>query len=103
MSKQAKDYITKARRALSCSRAFAVSREKMKWAFMAIERLEIDAAKQRGVQFGRPRKPLPENFDEVRMRWERGEITGTAAARECSLSMTTFRRRAEMEKNQAQA
>ena len=68
------------------------------------QRQGIDAAKQRGVQFGRPKKPLPENFDEVRLRWERGEITGKAAARECSLSMTTFRRRAEMaKKNQAQA
>ena len=68
------------------------------------QRQGIDAAKQRGVQFGRPRKPLPENFDAVRLRWERGEITGKAAARECSLSMTTFRRRAEMaKKNQAQA
>lgn len=66
----------------------------MKWAFIAIERLEIDAAKQRGVQFGRPRKPLPQSFDEVRLRWKRGEITGKAEARECSLSMTTFQRRA---------
>lgn len=55
------------------------------------QRQGIDAARQRGVQFGRPKKPLPENFDEVRLRWERGEITGTTAARECSLSMTTFR------------
>lgn len=62
------------------------------------QRQGIDAAKQRGVQFGRPKKPLPENFDEVRLRWERGEITGAAAAQECSLSMTTFRRRAEMAK-----
>ena len=68
------------------------------------QRQEIDAARQRGVRFGRPRKPLPENFDEVCLRWERGEITGKAAARECSLSMTTFRRRVEMaKKNQAQA
>ena len=29
------------------------------------QRQEIDAARQRGVRFGRPRKPLPENFDEV--------------------------------------
>ena len=68
------------------------------------KRQGIDAARQRSVRFGRPRKPLPENFDEVCLRWERGEITGKAAARECSLSMTTFRRKAEMaKKNQAQA
>ena len=32
------------------------------------QRQGIDAVRQRGVQFGRPRKPLPENFDEVRLR-----------------------------------
>ena len=30
----------------------------------------IAAAKMRGVQFGRPRKQIPENFPEVRLAWE---------------------------------
>lgn len=40
------------------------------------------AAKARGVRFGRIPKPLPDNFRAVCRRWESGEITGTAAARE---------------------
>lgn len=59
----------------------------------------IEAAKLRGVRFGRPQKQLPENFEEMRIRWENGEMTGTAAAKACGVSLTTFRRRAEMVKN----
>ena len=55
----------------------------------------IAAAKANGVQFGRPPKPLPENFDTVYQRWKRREITGTAAARECRMPLATFRYRAE--------
>lgn len=55
----------------------------------------IAAAKARGVQFGRPPKPLPENFTYVYRRWKRGEITGTAAAKECEMPLATFRYRAE--------
>ena len=29
----------------------------------------ISAAKLRGVRFGRPRKPIPENFSDVKKRW----------------------------------
>ena len=55
----------------------------------------IAAAKARGVQFGRPPKPLPENFTYVYRRWKRGEITGTAAAKECEMPLATFRYRAK--------
>lgn len=54
----------------------------------------IAAAKARGVRFGRVPKPLPDNFCAVCRRWERGEITGTAAARECGMPLSTFRYRA---------
>ena len=50
----------------------------------------IAAAKLRGVQFGRPSNPLPENFASVSQRWENGEITAVAAAKECGMSRTTF-------------
>jgi len=43
----------------------------------------IAAAKARGIRFGRPPKPLPDNFDDVYRRWTRGEITGAAAAQVC--------------------
>ena len=55
----------------------------------------IAAAKARGVRFGRTPKPLPDNFEEVYRRWEKGEITGAAAARECSIPLSTFRYRAK--------
>ena len=55
----------------------------------------IAAAKARGVRFGRTPKPLPDNFEEVYRRWKKGEITGAAAARECSIPLSTFRYRAK--------
>ena len=35
----------------------------------------IEAAKRRGVRFGRPPKPTPENFEQACGKWEAGEIT----------------------------
>ena len=55
----------------------------------------IAAAKQRGVRFGRPPKPLPENYTSAYRRWKSGDITGTAAARECGMPLSSFRYRAE--------
>ena len=63
----------------------------------------IAAAKARGVRFGRPPAPLPENFPLVYARWQAGELTGVAAAREAGLSNSSFRYRAvlyEMQKNE---
>ena len=56
----------------------------------------IAAAKAKGVRFGRVPKPLPENFHAVYQRWKHGEITGTAAAKECGMPLSTFRYRAEI-------
>lgn len=56
----------------------------------------IAAAKARGVQFGRPRKPLPENFYEIYCQWKNGELTGLEAARRCDMPMSTFRYRARI-------
>ncbi len=55
----------------------------------------IAAAKARGVRFGRPPRPLPENYSAAYRRWKDGLITGTAAARECGMPLSTFRYRAE--------
>jgi len=52
----------------------------------------IAAAKARGVQFGRTRKPLPENFDEYYEAWRNGEMTMTRAAEACGISRTAFYR-----------
>lgn len=54
----------------------------------------IAAAKLRGVRFGRPPKILPDNFNDVCERWKKGEITGTAAAKECGMPLSTFRYKA---------
>ena len=54
----------------------------------------IRAAKKRGVQFGRPTKPLPENFAEVYEKWSSGEVVGKQAAVLCNMPMSTFYKRA---------
>ena len=54
-----------------------------------------EAAKIRGVQFGRPEHPLPPNFRRVYDRWAMGEIAGTEAAELCGMSVTSFYRRAK--------
>jgi DNA invertase Pin-like site-specific DNA recombinase len=59
----------------------------------------IAAAKAKGIRFGRPPKPLPENFHSAYQRWKSGEITGTAAAKECGMPLATFRYRAEIYEN----
>ena len=59
----------------------------------------IAAARARGVRFGRPPKPLPDNFHSAYKRWRMGHISGTAAARECGMPLATFRYRAELYQN----
>ena len=54
----------------------------------------IAAAKAKGIRFGRPPLPLPENFHENYQRWKSGEITCTTAARVCGLPLSTFRDKA---------
>ena len=56
----------------------------------------IAAAKARGVRFGRPPKPLPENFHKVYQRWKAGKVTGVAAAKECGMTIGTFRYQADI-------
>lgn len=50
----------------------------------------IEAAKIRGVQFGRPCKDIPPEFHMIRSRWETGEISGREAARQLAVSHNTF-------------
>lgn len=56
----------------------------------------IAAAKARGVRFGRPPRPLPENFNEMYWLWKSGKITGTEAAKKCGIPLSTFRYRADI-------
>lgn len=50
----------------------------------------IAAAKLRGVQFGRPPTPLPQNFNEVHKAWRKKEITLAEAAEKCGMPQGTF-------------
>ena len=55
----------------------------------------IAAAKRRGVRFGRPAAPLPENFREVCGRWKAGKISVSRAAAECGMPRSSFYYRAK--------
>lgn len=52
----------------------------------------IAAAKKRGVKFGRPPIPVPDNFEDVYTRLKDKKITVEQAAKECNMSMVTFYR-----------
>lgn len=54
------------------------------------QREGIEAAKQRGVKFGRPEKPLPENFQQLYRQWLTNEISATEVARQCNFTTATF-------------
>ena len=57
------------------------------------QREGIDAAKAKGVKFGRPRVGMPENFDEICSKWRYGMITTEQAAQECGVSRSTLYKR----------
>lgn len=53
----------------------------------------IAAAKARGVKFGRPAKPLPDNFMKCCQMYQEGQMSVLAAARECGMPESSFRQR----------
>lgn len=55
----------------------------------------IAAAKARGVKFGRPQKPLPDNFYEIYKAWKSKKLTLKEAAKACNMAVGTFYDRAE--------
>ncbi len=56
----------------------------------------IAAARARGVKMGRPRKPLPENFDEVYKIWKDGKISTVTASELLNMPVSTFRYRVKI-------
>lgn len=50
----------------------------------------IAAAKARGVKFGRPPLPIPENFYQMNKDWRAGKITIEEAAKACNMCPKTF-------------
>ena len=57
----------------------------------------IAAAKARGVKFGRRPKDRPDNFSEVKVQWTEGKISARQAARELSITHSTFLKWAQNE------
>lgn len=53
----------------------------------------IAAAKARGVRFGRPEKPLPEDFSTIIKSWEKGSLSIGDVVALCGFSEATFYRR----------
>ena len=50
----------------------------------------IAAAKLKGIQFGRPPIPLPDNFHKLHQDWRSGKISMKEAARACNMPPKTF-------------
>ena len=59
------------------------------------QREGIALAKAQGKYRGRAPLPLPDNFEAVVARWQRGEITAREAMRRTGLKPNTFYRRAK--------
>ena len=58
----------------------------------ARQREGIEAAKKKNVRFGRPRKPLPENWQAVMAAVKRGELRSVDAMRVLGVSRSHFYR-----------
>ncbi len=54
------------------------------------QREGIAAAKLKGVKFGRPPKPLPDEFESIYELWKEGNITKSEAAVKCDMPLSTF-------------
>ena len=50
----------------------------------------ITAAKAKGVKFGRPALPYPDNFQEIHRDWRKKKITLRQAAEACAMPVGTF-------------
>ncbi len=55
----------------------------------------IAAAKARGVRFGRPAKPVPDDFSDICQLWQNGSISGVCAAEMAEMPISTFRYKAQ--------
>jgi DNA invertase Pin-like site-specific DNA recombinase len=53
----------------------------------------IISAKKRGVQFGRPQKPVPKNFSKLVKQWESKRLRLHRITEICNISEATFYRR----------
>lgn len=56
------------------------------------QREGIEAARRSGKHLGRPTVKIPENFEEVYLRWKTGEITAKESIRILGMSSSSFYR-----------
>lgn len=70
--------------------AYASSRERE--GIRQRQREGILAAKERGVRFGRPPKPIPPQFERLLAQWKRHEISSRKAAQQLGVAQETFLR-----------
>ncbi len=61
----------------------------------------IAAAKAKGVKFGRPPLPLPDNFYEIHRDWRAKKISLSEAAKACGMPLGTFYSKAKKFENVA--
>ena len=61
----------------------------------------IAAAKAKGIKFGRPPLPLPDNFYEVHKAWRSKKLTLKQAAEACNMPVGTFYGKAKKFENVA--
>jgi DNA invertase Pin-like site-specific DNA recombinase len=50
----------------------------------------IAAAKARGIRFGRPLKPTPDNFAELVKQWDNKQLSKDEILKRCNMSQSTF-------------
>ena len=63
------------------------------------QREGIEAARLKGVQFGRPSKDYPDNWDELVEKFDNGEMTASEVSEICNITTSTFYRRHKKMKN----
>ncbi|MEA4853434.1 MAG: recombinase family protein [Christensenella sp.] len=59
----------------------------------------IAAAKKRGARFGRPKKPVPVEFEEIADQWMDGKISAREAGKRLNVTHNTFLRWIRAKKN----
>ncbi len=62
------------------------------------QRQGIQAARERGVKFGRPRKMITEESKAIMEKYQKHEVSASTAARELGMSVQTFYRRTAEQK-----
>lgn len=68
----------------------ALARESSRENRRALQEKGIAEARAQGVRFGKPARPLPENFEEVRRAWRDGQLSVRAAADLCGMPRSSF-------------